>query len=400
MKDHRRLPRLLFIAAIVLIALVLRLRAVDRLPIDNDEDDYLRAAQQYAAAINARDWAEFTRINYRPEHPPLVKIVYGVTLSPLPQVPEVPDRPTTASPPATLPQPHLTAARLMAAAFGVLEVLALALTDPLAGLFLAIHTFTIKYTSQVMLEAQPALTSLVAVLAYAKSRGRLNDRLALSAIALGLTAAAKYPYCIAGVAVAVDWVWSAHADTQPRHAAALKRRLAPLAGWVLLALGVFFAAAPYLWPDPSGRLRASLLYHGAYARSEAVRCHERLFWQPFGWLKKSVDWHPDVFVVSVDPLISVLALFGLRRMWRTRRVFALWLVFALGFLLAWPTKWPHYVLLLTAPLSLAAAEGSRSIWGWFAGRLHHAGECNNLSRPICVDRNKPIPPAPSQLHTL
>ncbi len=36
---------------------------------------------------------------------------------------------------------------------------------------------------------------------------------------------------------------------------------------------------------------------------------------------------------------------------------------ASGFLLVWPTKWPQYVLTITAPLALAAAEGFRgAIW--------------------------------------
>jgi 4-amino-4-deoxy-L-arabinose transferase-like glycosyltransferase len=31
------------------------------------------------------------------------------------------------------------------------------------------------------------------------------------------------------------------------------------------------------------------------------------------------------------------------------------------FLLLWTTKWPHYVLILTAPLCLAAAEGTQRL---------------------------------------
>jgi arabinogalactan oligomer/maltooligosaccharide transport system permease protein len=42
-------------------------------------------------------------------------------------------------------------------------------------------------------------------------------------------------------------------------------------------------------------------------------------------------------------------------------VFGLWLVIAIIFLLIWPTKWPQYILLLTAPLSIAAAEGLSSL---------------------------------------
>ena len=60
-------------------------------------------------------------------------------------------------------------------------------------------------------------------------------------------------------------------------------------------------------------------------------------------------------------LITLLALFGLDRLWRKQRVYVLWLGVALIFLLLWNTKWPHYVLILTAPLCLAAAEGTQRL---------------------------------------
>jgi 4-amino-4-deoxy-L-arabinose transferase-like glycosyltransferase len=67
---------------------------------------------------------------------------------------------------------------------------------------------------------------------------------------------------------------------------------------------------------------------------------------------------PCVLVVSADFLAVILALFGLRRLWKKKRVFVVWLLVALGFLIIWP-KWPQYVLILTAPVALAATEGAR-----------------------------------------
>ena len=174
--SRKTLKRLLFIAAVIavtLIALSARLTAVDKLPIDYDEDDYMRAGQIYATGIQQGDWSVFTRENYRTEHPPLTKIINGLVMAPLPPAPEIPDRPTTADPARSLPQPHLDNVRTAHAIFGTLEVLALALINPLAGLVLALHTWTIKYTSQVMLEALPALTSLLVVVFYLKSRRNL-----------------------------------------------------------------------------------------------------------------------------------------------------------------------------------------------------------------------------------
>ena len=116
-----------------------------------------------------------------------------------------------------------------------------------------------------------------------------------------------------------------------------------------------------MWSDPLGRLTQSLLYHSDYAQSAHVREYSFPSWQPLIWLLESVPWHPGVFVVALDPLIAVLAALGLGRLWRKYRVFALWLAIGFGFLLIWPTKWPQYILTITVPVCLAAAEGFQGI---------------------------------------
>jgi hypothetical protein len=73
------------ILATVVIAWELRWRAVDELPIDYDEDDYILAAQEYADLIRTGNWLGFTQTNYRPEHPPLAKIIFGLSILPLPK---------------------------------------------------------------------------------------------------------------------------------------------------------------------------------------------------------------------------------------------------------------------------------------------------------------------------
>ena len=263
-------------------------------------------------------------------------------------------------------------ARTVSAVLGALEVLALALLNPLAGLFLAIHTWQIKYTSQIMLEPLPSLMSALAVLCYFKARsvpaGR-NRRslgwLILSGIALGLTAASKYTYCVAGLAIAVDFGLQIFrprvADSQ--QVIPQKFAVRNLLLWGLISLAVFFVADPRMWSDPLGRLTQSLLYHSDYAQSAHVREYSLPSWQPLIWLLESVPWHPGVFIVALDPLIAVLAALGLGRLWRKYRVFALWLAIGFGFLLIWPTKWPQYILTITVPICLAAAEGfTKIIW--------------------------------------
>lgn len=359
--------RLIFLGGILIVAavaLALHVRAVERLPIDYDEDDYLAAAQRYAAALRIGDWQWIINYDYNYEHPPLTKLADAAAILPLPSAPLVPERPSTDAPAASLPEPQFHVVRFVSAAFGTLEVLALAILNPLAGFFLAIQTWQLKYTSQIMLEPLPALTSALAVLLYAKARASLPrlraSWLALSAVALGLTAASKYVYCIAGLAVLADWLWAtAPARDEGRciRARSLIRWLAPIFVWGAIAIAVFFLFDPRLWTDPFNRLKQSLQFHLDYAQSQHVRDAGFPFWQPFVWLSGSVPWHPGVFVLSIDLYISLLAVLGFRRLWRRKRVFALWLVAALAFLTWWTTKWPQYILILNAPLCLAAAEG-------------------------------------------
>jgi ABC-type sugar transport system permease subunit len=381
----RRLATILVVLLISAAALGLRLRATQLLPIDYDEDDYLGAAQRYAQFLAAGDVRGLVDYAYNYEHPPLTKLLYGAAILPLPPAPLLPERPSTDPPAKSLPQPHFRIARTVSAVLGALEVLALTILQPLAGLLLAVHTWTIKYTSQVMLEPLPSLTSLLTVLFYINSRrsrssGRIRAATGwsiLSAVALGLTAASKYTYCIVALAIAADAVWLALAARSLRDDAAartlrddagaldhpLRAAIFELLLWGLIALAIFFAANPRLWSDPFGRLAQSLRYHGEYAQSAHVQQYNFPFWQPLVYLLGPVPWHPGVFVVMLDTFITVLAGLGLGRLWREYRVCALWLAIGLGFLLVWPTKWPQYILTITAPLSLAAGLGFRAaLW--------------------------------------
>jgi hypothetical protein len=358
------------VLAVVLVAIVLRVRAVQLLPIDFDEDNYLRAGQQYRAALLSGDWREAFSRTELSEHPVLGKVIYGAVLAPFPPAPDIPARQLSSPPANNLPEPQLTLARMTTATFGVLTVGALALLDPLAGGLLAISTLNVRYSSEVMLEGFGGFFSVVAVLAYLRSR-RSGSWLAVSGIALGLTAATKYVYAVAGLAIAIDWLLSWHearrtdlATDVANKLARPRRSLRPLLAWGVLAAAIFLAADFYLWPDPLGRLAATLSFHGAYALGNSVRAAGYPMWQPLVWLSESVPTPPGVFLVRADLLIAVLGIVGLPLAWRRHRVVALWLIVGLAFLLVWPTKWPQYANVVTAPLSLAAAAGIRSLWAF------------------------------------
>jgi ABC-type sugar transport system permease subunit len=337
----------------------LRWKAVNTLGIDYDEDDYLRAAQQFSTLIKTRDFAGFLETNYRPEHPQLSKILLGLSLLPEKDYPLVQDSPTTAGPNVFLPRPLVKNARMLNAAFGVASTAAISVLNPIGGLLQAVHSFNVKYTSEVMLESVPAFTSFMVVLFYLLwrkekvSRRRQTTWLILSAVFLGLTAASKYMYAIVGAAVFLDWLLLPRQEKPARGAKWLP------ALWVLSALLVFFITFPYLWKDPIPRLLDSVFYHVRYSTGAAeVQSANYPVWQPINWLFFSPKiWESDAFIFALDPLITLLALFGLVRLWKKYRVFVLWLMIGIVFLLFWPTKWPQYTILLTAPICLAAAEG-------------------------------------------
>jgi len=375
-KTLRTLFYILSVLLIVALAFGLRARAVSKLSIDYDEDDYLRTGQIYAHLIRTGDWSGFVKENDRPEHPILGKVIIGLSILSAPEEPLTPELATSAEPNKYLPRDLVRPARTTNAIIGTITVAIVALLNPLAGLFLAIHTFNIKYVSQIMLEAVPSLTSLLAAISYLKwkqsKRSELNRWLILSAFSLGLTAASKYIYCLVGIAILIDW----YLDAKEQEAVKSSVRLAIF--WGVLAVVIFLIFDPFLWNNTIERLKESILYWPTYSTTATeVKNAGFPLWQPIFWLFFSpVVWHKDVFLFPFDPFITTLALFGLKRLWRKNRLYVLWLGVGMALLLAWPTKWPQYTITLTVPLSFAAAEGiflfRDNILEWWTARKTRA----------------------------
>jgi len=355
--------RTYILAVLVFVSLAggLRWRAVQKLPIDFDEDNYLQAAQHMAVAMREGRWAKLSQIHHNTEHPQLSKLAYAAAIAPEEPAQRLLNAPVNGPRAKTLPEPHLKRARTLSAVIGTIEVLVLALMNPLAGFFLAIHTYTIKYTSQVMLEALPALTSALTIVAYEKHRTQQRGRrwLWLSAMALGLTASCKYLYCLVGLVILIHWIWTSRQQTR----LAWATTFGWMAAWGGVSLLVFYATNPYLWPAPIERLTESVLFHRAFSQSGVVEQAGYPAWQPLVWLSKSVPWHRRVFVLRLDLGISLLALVGLWPLGRQRPLYVLWIVVGLCFLLVWPTKWPQYILTLSFPWCLAAAYGAQVLVG-------------------------------------
>jgi hypothetical protein len=375
MHSQARTGRRLYLAAVLVVVTLaagLRLFAADRLAVDYDEPVYLRDAVHYARFMRTGDlkmlaWSETTY-----EHPALYKILYGVVLlahQPLDRLPDK-DLPRLAPIASAAAGPWNIAARHLSVLWGTLAVLALALVNPLAGLFLGIDTLSVKYTSEVYLEALPLLTSLLCALAYARWYSLASARhdpgrkpwiwLLVSAALLGMTAAGKYVYSIVGVAILLHFL------TEVLRGRLAKTWIPAVALWALGSILFFVAFDPYLWPHPIARLSQSILFHEQFQDSRLVLMYHYAWWQPLRWLSAFAAYYElgprSAFLINVDTLIFALAVLGLPRLFLRQRILFYWLVVGLTFLLVWTTKWPQYTLIILAPFSMSAAQGLLTLW--------------------------------------
>lgn len=373
---RKTIYRIVCVLAIIVLATGLRGYAANNLLIDGDEPVYINAAVAYAGFIRSGQWGEILWYDKNVEHPLFNKLVYGVMLLSKPQLKAMwpKDFPKYTPIAQAEGRPWGMVGRWTSATFGILAVLVLSLLNPLAGLFLAVHTIAVRYTGSMLLEALPFFTSLLAAVFYLrwfeglKSTERSKRHwiwLVLSAASLGATAASKYTFSVAGIAIGLHWLVFAFREKR------LMRTAPWMVLWGLVAGGCFFVLDPYLWPDPVYRLYHSLTFHANYSQRDFVRSFNYPFWQALVWLTSTYPAkHPDyaaAFLIGMDPVIFVLGLIGLPRMWLRRPLFAIWLLVGIAVLFVWPTKWPQYTMIVLAPLCLAAGEGVGWIWQWVRG---------------------------------
>ncbi len=350
--------RLIIITTILLLALLQRLSAAYQLPVDADESVYAWSASYYAGLMARGEWREIPHYTYTLEHPVFVRLLYAAGLravghTGLPNQAEEPPRRgflEWGDDPATLGAYQVD--RLISVLFGTLQVLALTLVNPLSGLLLAIHTMTIKYTSEAYLEAVPAFAITLSVLAYERARrrgqGHTDGWFWLSAGLLGVAAASKYIYAVVGLAMMPFVVWQQ------------RRKPWNVLLYGLVALAIFFALDPILWPDPVGRLWESVRFHGIYTQSAEVTRSDHPWWQPLNWMSGAAAWHP-VFWFPLDVFVFSLSLVGLPFLWRQNKLYFAWFVVGWAFLFLWPTKWPQYTLIVVPAICLSVGALGREI---------------------------------------
>ncbi len=333
-----------------------RHRAVERLPPDYDEMVYIPIAFDYAGLIPERLEAIPSFAENR-EHPPMVKLTYAAVIDVV--EPREPDweQLRVGKPLPGEARGAFDCARWPSAVAGTLQLALLSLASPVAAALLAIEPYHAKYTSQAMLEAIPGVFALLAVLLLERAlRPGTRRRLALTlgaAVALGASAAGKYPY---GIVLGLTLL--------PFVVASFPRRPGVWASFIAIALAALVALDPTFWTGPFGRAEEALAFHWAYAHSEHVVKSALPWYAQVRWLFDAapVKWHPGVFVTGlVAQALLPLALLGFPSAWRRRRLFAAWAAVGLLFLLLWPTKWPQYLLMALPAFAVCAAHAPRTI---------------------------------------
>lgn len=317
------------VLGVICLAWAARWVAATHMPLSGDEQIYVPVSAQYAQAIANGRAAEILTLRENVEHPLFNKLAFAAAIL-VEQSSGIPD---------------LLSARYVSIAASALLTALLAFVNPIAAVGLAVHSIQIQYASQAYLEALPALTISAAVISFERARRHGTRWLLLSAICLGLTAASKYIYAIAGFAILPFLVW------RYRHAPLL------IVTYGVAALGVFFVANPFLWTNPAANFLETLTFHNRVSGSELVTGYARPAWWHIPYLSRLSDFYPGIPYLSLDTLIFIGGILGLPALWRYSRLYFAWFVVALVFLLLWNTKWEQYALTLITPLCLAFGFG-------------------------------------------
>jgi hypothetical protein len=335
---NRRLGWAVLVCAVALLA---RLWAATTLPMDYDEPITLEAAQAYGAA-----WAPggdtLRGVSVNREHPALVKAVYGLGLA--------------AGGPTLSRAEQLGVCRAISAVFGSALVGGVAWIHPGMGFLLAIHPLHIKYSAQASLETLPGLLAALAALLWLFGR-RKGARWWAWAL-VGAAAAGKYPYGVLGLVFVGSEVGEA-----------IRTRTVPRQLWAgpVIMMGVFLLANPSCWGDPLGELWRSVSFHPAYAAGLQESGLSKPPWTVFSNLAAPLAWrwHPAQPWLPVEPMGVIFGLWGFARGWKLPQVrfIAIWGICGLGVLLAWPTRWPHHVMLVLPALFLGSGYGHRLVSG-------------------------------------
>ena len=315
---------------------------------DSDEPIYLDASMEMADAIRVQDWATVRAPQFNPEHPGLVKLIYGVGQVFMGPHTDLVDR--------------LASARAISMAASVVTVALLAWVHPLAGLALATHTLHTKYGVQAYLDGLPLLWMSVAMVFGWRSRHEPK----------------RWPFVLAGAC------WGAAMAGKWIHALPGVVLLGFLPSWKARATLTTIFVTSWWILDPSmglsslDRITQMVAAHHQYSVSltEDTSILDPLFFLATG---RASVWHPEVFSLNLDPFWFVAGIIGLmircRDSWGA--FVTLWLLVPLAFLMVWETRWPQHAVVLVVPLCL----GVGFLFDWVANRANRRFEPIGLHPP-------------------
>ena len=327
-----------------------RIHAVDELPPDFDELVYLPIAYEYARLLPEHADA-IPGFDENREHPPMVKLAFGAAVDVVEPPEPKWDELKVGKPLPASAKGAFGCGRWPNMIAGTAQLALVSIASPLAALLLAVEPYHAKYTSQAMLEAIPGVFALLAVLLVERALRSAGRRrvvlILLAAVALGASAAGKYPY---GIVLGLTLL--------PFVIGGFPRRPLVWAGFVALSLLALIAFDPTFWTGPVARAEEAIAYHWAYSHGEHVTETGLPWYAQVEWLFKAapLDWHRGVFLTGlVTQALLPLAAVGFPLAWRARRIWAVWALVGMAFLLVWPTKWPQYLLMVLPALAVCAA---------------------------------------------
>jgi hypothetical protein len=351
--------RILMVIMIAILALVLRWHAAGLLPVEHDDQVYMEVAKYYAGAIERGNWMDVINFEPRTGHPILNKLIFASSL--------------IVRNALGLRLSDLETMRSAAVLFGTLQVGLLTYFNPVAGWLLAIQSTEIKFTSIAYLEAVPAFTSLVAIIAFNKFRRTNHVKwLFLSAVALGATGASKFIYLNAGMAILIFLLW------------AQRRHWKTILLYLIVTGLAFLLFNPYLWADPLGRFLGMIAFHSRAVQDDFVKQYGRPWWynlvtlyRPAVVFPSVLMERPPIFFFQIDAFIYLFGLGGLVNLARTSRLYLVWLCCGAIFLSLWGAKWEQYAMIIATPLCLSTGLGLTDLarwlprcWGWAIRRAH------------------------------
>ncbi len=335
LNKRRRLIGFIMALWLGIFALTIRWHALNILGDEVDEGFYIPASMHYAGAIKNHNWMEIVRYDYNIEHPVFAKLVYGFSIV------------VTGS--VNSGDGARTACRLASALFTVGTVILVSLVNPLAGFFLSVNSWSIMYSSVAYLDSPTAFFATLAVLAFNRSKYRLNKYLILSAVATGMSFASKYTLPIP-IALFLLLLWKAWRERFTRNVTL------PIVCYGVISVLTFFLCDPILWTNTGERFLQSFVFHPTHWEAPWVTEANLPIYYQFVWLSTSNPWHASKFVFHWDAYVLFFGLLGFPFLYRKNRIYGVWFLATALFLFFYPVKWPQYTLIFIPPLTLALGE--------------------------------------------